>query len=67
MSLARLSLSLAGVIGLIALALAAAVIWLVITQPVMVTDAVAQGDVSPVMRALAGVLYNAFEGLFKYL
>ena len=67
MSLARLSLSLAGVIGLIALALAAAVIWLVITQPVMVTDAVAQGEVSPVMRAIAGVLYNAFEGLLKYL
>lgn len=67
MSFARLSLSLAGVIGVIALALSGAVIWLLITQPVTVADAVAQGEVSPVMRALAGALYNAFEGLLKYL
>lgn len=67
MSFARLSLSLAGVIGVIAIALSVAVIWLLITQPVTVADAVAKGEVSPVMRALAGALYNAFSGLLKYL
>jgi multidrug resistance efflux pump len=67
MSFARLSLSLAGVIGVIAVALSGAVIWLLITQPVTVADAVAKGEVSPVMRALAGALYNAFSGLLKYL
>ena len=67
MSFARLSLSLAAVIGVIATALAGATIWLLITQPVTVADAVAAGDVSPVMRALAGALYNALQGIVKYL
>ena len=67
MSFARLSLSLAGVIGVIAIALSGAVVWLLITQPVTVADAVAKGEVSPVMRALADALYNAFSGLLKYL
>jgi multidrug resistance efflux pump len=67
MSFARLSLSLAGVIGVIAVALAGATIWLLLTQPVTVANAVAQGEVSPVVKALAGAIYNAFAGLLKYL
>ena len=67
MSFARLSLSLAAVIGVIAVALAGATIWLLIAQPVAVADAVATGDVNPLMRALAGALYNALEGIVKYL
>jgi hypothetical protein len=67
MSFARLSLSLAAVVGLIATALAAATIWLLMTQPVTVADAVASGEVSPVMRALAGALYEALAGIVKYL
>jgi hypothetical protein len=67
MSFARLSLSLAAVVGLIATALAAATIWLLVTQPVTVADAVATGEVSPIMRALAGALYEALAGIVKYL
>lgn len=67
MSVARLSLSLAAAIGLIATLLAAATIWLLVTQPVTVADAVATGEVSPIMRALAGALYEALAGLVKYL
>jgi multidrug resistance efflux pump len=67
MSFARLSLSLAGVVGIIAAALAAATIWLIMTQPVTVADAVASGEVSPLVKALAGVLYDALQGLIKYL
>ena len=67
MSFARLSLSLVGVVGILAVALAGATIWLLITQPVTVADAVAQGEVSPLARALAGALYDALKGLFKYL
>ena len=66
MSFARLSLSLAAVVGLIATAMAAATIWLLVTSPVTVADAVATGDVSPVMRALAGALYEALAGIVKY-
>jgi hypothetical protein len=67
MSFARLSLSLAGVIGVVAAALAGATIWLLVTQPVTVADAVAQGEVSPVVKALADVLYGALQGILKYL
>jgi multidrug resistance efflux pump len=67
MSFARFSLSVAGVIALVAAALAGATIWLVLTQPVTVANAVAEGDVSPLVQALAGVLYNALQGIIKYL
>ena len=67
MSFVRLSLSLAAVIGVIATALAGATIWLLLTQPVTVADAVATGEVSPVMRAIAGALYDALAGIVKYL
>jgi hypothetical protein len=67
MSAARLSLSLAAVVGIMALALAGATIWLLVTQPVTVADAVAQGEVSPLVRALGTALYDALQGLLKYL
>jgi hypothetical protein len=67
MSVARLSLSLVGVVGVVAVALAGATIWLLVTQPVTVADAVAQGDVSPLVKALGVALYDALQGLFKYL
>lgn len=70
MSLARVSLSLAGVVGVLAVALAGAIIWLWVTEPVTGADAVgalAEGDASPLARALAGVIYEALKGLLKYL
>jgi hypothetical protein len=70
MSFARLSLSLAGVVGLLTVAFTAAVVWLLVTQPVTTAESAAQaaqGDVAPLMRAVAGVLYGALEGLLKYL
>jgi hypothetical protein len=71
MSFARLSLSLAGVIGALAATLAGAAVWLLVTQPVRganaVADAVTKGDVSPILRAVAGVLYEALQGVLKYL
>jgi hypothetical protein len=67
MTAARLSLSLVGVVGVISLLLAGATIWLLVTQPVTVADAVAKGELSPVVRALGAALYDAFQGLLKYL
>jgi hypothetical protein len=70
MSFARLSLSLVGVVGVIAVALAGATIWLLVTQPVTTAEqisAATQGDVSPLVRELAGAIYNALQGLLKYL
>lgn len=67
MSFARLSLSLAGVIGVLTVAFTGAVIWLLVTQPVTTAEKVAQGEVGPLVRAVADVLYNALQGLLKYL
>ena len=67
MSLARTVLSLAGVVAAVATTLAIATLWLLLTEPVTVADAVAKGDVSPRMSALAGVIANAVRGLLDYL
>ena len=67
MSFARVSLSLVGVAGVVAIALAGGIIWLTITQPVMVADSVAKGEYSPLARAIAGAIYDALQGLLKYL
>lgn len=67
MSLVRLGISLFAVLALLAVAVAGATVWLVLTDPVTVADAVAQGDVSPLARALAQVLYDAVRSLLEYL
>jgi hypothetical protein len=67
MHLAQLSLSVFSVVALTAATLAGALIWLLLTDPVTVAENVARGDVSPIVRALAGVLYDALKGLLKYL
>ncbi len=67
MGLARMSLSLFGVIAVISAILATATIWLVLTDPVTVANSVNQGDVSPLVRQLASAVYEALKGLLKYL
>lgn len=67
MSIARVSMSLFGVIAVLAAALAGATVWLLLTDPVTVADAVNEGEVSPLVRALAGALFDAVKGLVRYL
>ena len=67
MSLARFSMNLVGVVGLLAAILAGATIWLLFTEPVTVADAVTEGDVTPLVRELAGLLYEAVWSLLRYL
>jgi hypothetical protein len=65
MNLQRVGASLFAVIAVVSILLAAATIWLFVTNPV--TVAVNEGDVSPLVRSLAEVLYQALSGLLKYL
>ena len=67
MSLARVGISVAGVVGVLAATLAAATIWLLLTDPVTVADAVGQEDVSPFVRQLANVIFQALRQLVQYL
>jgi len=59
--------SVAVLIGMVAAIVAGATIWLVLTDPVTVATAVETGEVSPLVRQLADVLYNAIVGLLDYL
>ena len=59
--------SVAVVIGALAAIVAGATIWLLLTDPVTVADAIQTGEVSPLVKALAGALYDAMQGLLKYL
>jgi hypothetical protein len=66
-SLGSLSFSVVGLIGVLALIMAVATIWLVLTDPVTVAETVDSGEVSPLVRTLAATLYEALRGLLKYL
>ena len=67
MNVARWSVSLIAIIGVLAATIAGATIWLILTDPVTVANAVSTGDVSPVVKAIGAVIYDALRGLFKYL
>jgi hypothetical protein len=59
--------SVAVVIGVLAAVIAGATIWLLLTDPVTVANAVEEGDVSPLVRQLAQVIFTALTGLFDIL
>ena len=59
--------SVAVLIGAIAALIASATIWLMLTDPITVATAVETGEVSPLVRQLAEVIYNAITGLLDYL
>ncbi len=59
--------SIAVLIGVAAAVIAGATIWLLVTDPVTVANTVEDGEISPLVRRLAEVLYDALAGLLKYL
>ena len=67
MRLQRVGLSVFGAVVVVSVVLALATIWLFLTNPVTVATAVNEGDVSPFIRNLAQVLFEALQGLLKYL
>jgi hypothetical protein len=59
--------SVAGLVAILAAVVAGATIWLMLTDPVTVANAVDEGQISPLVRQLAQVLYNAVAGLLQFL
>ena len=59
--------SVAMLIGGIAATIAAATIWLLLTDPVTVANTVTEGEISPLVVRLAEVVYEAIAGLLAYL
>ena len=67
MRLQRLSVSLFGLIAVVSVLLAGATVWLLLTNPVTVANAVNEGEISPLVREFAQALLSALSGLLKYL
>ena len=59
--------SLVGIVGLFALVVAGATVWLLLTDPVTVAESIDSGEVSPLVQSLAGSIYDALVRLLKYL
>ena len=67
MSIARFGLSLLGVAAFLSALLAGATIWLLFTEPVTVADAVSEQNITPIVRELAVLLYDAVLNLLRFL
>jgi hypothetical protein len=71
MGLARWSVSLLAVGGLLAATVAGATIWLLLTDPVTLADAasasIEESNPGPIVQALGAAILDALRGLFKFL
>ncbi len=67
MSLQRVGVSLFTLIAVVSILLAAATIWLFVTNPVTVANAVNEGEITPLVSSLAQAIHAALRGLLKYL
>jgi hypothetical protein len=59
--------SLVGIVGLFALVMAGAAVWLLVTDPVTVAESMDSGEVTPLVQSLAGSIYDAIVKLLRYL
>lgn len=67
MTLVRYGLSLVAMAVTLLAVFAGAAVWLLVTDPVTVVDAVSEGQVTPLAKELAGVLYSALMRLLRFL
>jgi hypothetical protein len=59
--------SLVGIIGVFAVVVAGATVWLLLTDPVTVAESMDSGEVTPLVQSLAGSIYDALRRLLQYL
>ena len=67
MSLRRVGVSLFTLTAVVSIVLAAATIWLFVTNPVTVANAVNEGEITPLLSSLAQAIFAALRELLKYL
>ena len=60
-------LTLTSVMGVATSGMAAMTIWLLLTQPLTVANAVNARDLTPLVQAIAGALYTALATVLRYL
>jgi len=66
-TIGSLSFSLVGIVGILAVVIAGATIWLLLTDPVTVAESVDSGAVSPLVSSLASQFLTALRTLLRYL
>lgn len=59
--------SVAVAIGVMAAVVAGAAIWLLLSEPATLANAVEAGEISPLVLSLAEIIYNALANLLDYL
>ena len=59
--------SIAALVGVIAAIIAGATVWLMLTEPITVTNAVGVGEISPLVHRLAEIVCEAMTSLIDYL
>lgn len=59
--------SVAVLLGVGAAVIAGATIWLVLTDSVTLATSLESGEITPLVRRIADVLFNALSGLLDYL
>ena len=62
-----LGVSLFSAVAVLSIVLAVATVWLFLTNPVTVVNAVNEGEITPLVRDLAQMLFDALRGILKYL
>jgi hypothetical protein len=67
MTLQRVGVSLFTLTAVVSIVLAVATVWLFVTNPVTVANAVNEGEITPLLSSLAEAIYAALRGLLKYL
>ena len=65
--LARIAFGVTGVVAVTTTLLSAATIWLVLTRPLTMADALGEGQVTQVVRVLAGLVVSMLRDLVSYL
>jgi hypothetical protein len=65
--LGSFSFSLVGIVGVLAVIVAGATVWLLLTDPVTVAESMDSGEVTPLVRSLATSFYEALVQLLRYL
>ena len=59
--------SLVGIIGLFAVIVAGATVWLLLTDPVTVAESMDSGEVTPLVQSLASSIFDALSRLMHLL
>jgi len=67
MRLRHVGVSVLGALVTVGSVVAGSTVWLLLTNPVTIANAVIEGEESPFVRDLARVIYDALRGLLKYL